>query len=261
MIRKINYLKNINFLNNIPIYEYDISKANINILFYKNIISEKEYNRLYNADRMERQKTIGIMELKDRSIYTTLSEGILEMRKLFLEENNICDDDILACKNDAVFLIDKIPQKTKFYNIEFVLKNTYTSYYKANNMEFYYYHDNINNIEKLDIKGIKDDKLKYHENYMCDFIKALFDMIDYNINDAVLMTRSFYNQFMSNNLDIGYYRNFDSESLFRLNVYNNIYDTESASINDLIYINKDCNLNLIRDLWQIVTYIQLNKRR
>ena len=55
-----------NYLNPIPylfsdIREYDISKANINILFAKGIIDEDKYKYLYNLPRMDRQYTIGNM--------------------------------------------------------------------------------------------------------------------------------------------------------------------------------------------------------
>lgn len=257
MIYKTNYLKPVNFIINSRIYEYDITKANINILYYYDIIQENEYNKLYNMSRIDRQKAIGIKILQDRNIHNIIHNGIIEMRKNFLESNNISDDQILSCKNDAIFLMNTKPNITKFGNIEFVLKNTYTSFLKTSMLELYYLNDM--NMEKLDVKGISDQKLLLHENYMIDFIKALFDMIDYSKEDALIMLRSFYNQFMNNQLDIGYYRNFDPDSLYKINIMGNIYDTEIINPQDIIYVNKDCNINFIRDLWQIISFINFNK--
>lgn len=257
-MNKVNYTKNIPYVLNNHIYEYDISKANINILYYYGEIDEKEYSRLCTVDRMVRQKEIGIMELNDRWIYDVIKNGVLEMRKNLIIQNNILDDNILSCKNDAIFIIGQQPQITKFENIEFKLKNVYTSFFNLNRLEFYYFRDQINNKEKLDVKGISDKKLKLHEPFMLDFFKAVFETIDYDIQEAIMMIRSFYNQLITNNLELGYYRNFDSESLFRIILDGSIYDLEDTNPNNIPYINKDCNLNILRELWGILSGIILN---
>ena len=256
MINKTNYLKDINYLINRQIYEYDISKANINILLRANSITQDEYDKLLNSSREVRQKAIGIKILKDSNIYNIINQGIKEMRTIFMTENNIYEDQILSAKNDALFIIDKKPMITKFDNIEFVLKNKYTSFFLANNLEFYYFIDRINNVEKLHVKGMSDEALNKHNDYMVDFLKILFESIQMDINESVLLLRSFYNQYINNLLDIGYYRNFDSISSYSINLNNSIFNVDV--INDLQYINKNCNLNLLRDLWQIVTHINLN---
>lgn len=257
MIDKTNYTKDIKFLINTPIYEYDISKANINLLLQANAISNEKYNKLFNASREERQKAVGIMQLRDNNIYNIINAGVKNMRNKLMEVNNIPLENILSAKNDALFIINQKPKITKFDNIEFVLKNTYTSFFKVDSLELYYFCDNINKIEKLDVKGISDKSLEYHKDYMLDFLKALFETLQTNINDAILMFRCFYNDYVNNNLDMGYYRNFDSNSLFSLNVYNNIYNSISPP-NSIEYINKDYNLNFLRDIWQIISHIELN---
>lgn len=259
MIEKTNFTKNISFLINRNIYEYDISKANINILLHANVIDGQTYTRLYNASREERQKEVGIMILKDSNIYKIINTNIKNMRNKLMEVNDIYDDDILSAKNDALFIIDKKPRITKFDNIEFVLKNVYTSFFRIDSLEMYYFCDTANGIEKLDIKGISDNALKSHTNYLLDFLKALFETIQINIDDAVIMLRRFYTDYVNGNLDIGYYRNFDSSSMYTLNVYNNIYNSISPP-NSIEYINKDYNLNILRDIWQIVSHISLNKK-
>ena len=95
---------------------------------------------------------------------------------------------------------------------------------------------------------------------MIDFCKALFNTVDSNINDAVLMIRNFYREYMNNNLDIGYYRSFDPDSLFKINVMGNIYDVENITSKEMMYINKDCNINFIRSLWRIITFIQFRNK-
>ena len=61
---------------------------------------------------------------------------------------------ILSIKNDAVFIINKKLINIEFGLIKFVEKNIYTSFYKINGIEYYYYYSNFTKEEYLDIKGI-----------------------------------------------------------------------------------------------------------
>lgn len=255
ILEKTTFIKDIDYLVNIPIYEYDISKANINILYKYNMLDDYNYNRLMNAPRNVRQKEIGIMILKNSKIYSIINNGIKEMRSKFMEMNNLTDEDILSVKNDALFVIDKVPLVTKFDNIEFRLRNTYSSFCKANGLELYYAVDRSNSKDFLDVKGISDSKLINHENYIIDFIKTLFYEIQTDINTAILMIRHFYRQYIDFELDINYYRCFDSISMFKVIIGDKYYDVDMA--NDYSCLDISCNLNLIRDLWQVVTHIQL----
>ena len=131
---KVNYTADISYLTNVFIYEYDISKANINILYTKNVISKEIYDYLYNAERMTRQVYVGKL-CKDVSISNILKAGIIEAKKMLFEANNIQDRDILSIKNDAVFIINKKLANTEFGLIKFMKKNVYTSFYKINGIE------------------------------------------------------------------------------------------------------------------------------
>ena len=103
---------------------------------------------------------------KDKNVAQILNDGLAEYRQKFLETNQIPIQNLLSVKNDAMFLIDFVPQFTKFDNIEFVRKNIYTSFYHLGNLEIYYYLDSINDKEVIDIKGIDDKKLYLHEDYI-----------------------------------------------------------------------------------------------
>ena len=251
ILERTTFTKDINYLINTTISEYDISKANINILYREGVLNDYDYNRLLKADRNDRQKEIGIMILKNSNIYNIINNGIKEMRITFMNANDLTDDNILSVKNDALFVI---PSITKFDNIEFKLKNVYSSFYKANNLELYYYLDKHTDKDLLDIKGISDNNIKKHDKYFLNFLKSLFYTIEVDINDAVTMLRSFYDMYMSFRLDINYYRSFDAISMFKVLIGNKYYDVDM--VDNYSYLDINCNLNLIRDLWQIITHIQ-----
>ena len=55
LYKAISYTTDIQCLKDCNIYEYDIAKANISVLFDRGLISSFYYNYLYNQDRMVRQ--------------------------------------------------------------------------------------------------------------------------------------------------------------------------------------------------------------
>ena len=118
-----NFTANISYLVNTYIYELDIQKSNINVLFLKGIIDQETYDKLYDAPRMVRQCYIGNLQ-KDIRVVKALQEGVKEARKALIETNAIQPHEVLSIKNDAVFLIGRLPQTTEFGMIKFIAKNT-----------------------------------------------------------------------------------------------------------------------------------------
>lgn len=256
LYKKINYSSDISYIISRYIREYDISKANINILYSLNLINQDEYNYLYSANRMERQIRIGLLQQQYPEISKALKQGIIDAKEKFFTCNNIQDNEVLCIKNDAVYLIDKIAQDNTFGLVEFKNKNTYTSYYKIpyNNIELYYYLDVVNNVEKLDIKGINKESALLHENYFIEFLKVLFCSSETEpIEDTISLLVTFYNNYLNLNLDINYYREFNSQSLIRLKKMSQLYTFKANFLNDKDkkYIDISYNLNILRYLHQI----------
>ena len=259
----INYRSDAPYVISRYVREYDISKANINILYSLGLISKETYDYLYSADRMVRQIQIGLLQRDDRNIAIALKAGIIEAKKQFFISNNIQDNEVLAIKNDAIFLIDKIAINTKFGNVEFKNKNTYTSFYKlCNNIELYYHIDIINNVEKLDIKGIKPEQSQLHDLYFLEFLKVLFCSAETeSIESTIDLLTTFYKEYIELKLDVEYYREFNSESLIKLKRMSSLYMYKADFIDPK---HKDCldisfNLNILRGLHQIYSGILFSR--
>lgn len=207
-----------NYLISRFIREYDMKKSNISILFDKNIIDYETYIKLYNAPRDFRQVYIGKMILANPEIQKILTEGVTEYKEKLFKANNIQDHEVLSIKNDAIFIIDRPLQITNFGNIEFVNKNIYTSFYlvgKKNAKELYYFYDGVNNIEKLDVKGINDSLLFLHEDYMIEFLKTLFCTAETEtLSDCIELLTAFQNSYKRLELDVEYYRRFDADCMY-----------------------------------------------
>ena len=259
--RMKNYLAPIQYLVSHFIYEYDISKANLNILYSKGVISKKDYDLIMTFPRAERQIYFGYLQ-KDKEKAKILNEGLSEFRKAFIETNNITSGELLSVKNDALFLIDTVPQVTKFGNVEFKLKNTYTSFFKLNRLEVYYSLNPITEEEIFDVKGIDDKLLHLHQDYMIEFLCTVFEKLQTGlIKDILDFINEFMNKYIRKELPIQYYREFNADSLYRISMPGGKqYLFETIGNDNFQYLNISTNLNIIRDLYGIVSNIYFNTK-
>lgn len=231
LYKEKSYTIGLPYIFNQYIREYDISKANINILFAKGVIDQELYMRLYNADRMHRQVYIGKMIKNNERIQEVLNEGIIEYKQRFFEANGITDNNIVSIKNDAVFVLNAVPCILNFDNISFVHKNTYTSFMKLNELEVYYGCDM--NYEVIDVKGIKDTDLElYHIDFL-DIIINFFRYIQKNGPEVTLRyITSVINSYLNLELPINTYRRFRSSNDYIFNTHISSYGTHYLEDNN-----------------------------
>lgn len=257
-----NYNSSYNIILNSFIREYDISKANINVLFERGVIDKSTYDNLYNSDKFIREKTIGLMIRKDNQIYKEIQAGIMDAKYKLIQSNNIDLEDIVSIKNDAVFVMNNKLQNTKFGLVDFKLKNTYTLFLKIPKYEFYYYYNTYTKEEKLDIKGINDSKLEIHKNYFMDFLLALFNTLQLSgIVEGVNMIQYFSELYINRKLNIGYYRTFDSNSKFDI-IEDGNYTWSVTSISNperIIDIDIRYNYEIIRDIYGVLISLYFKK--
>lgn len=211
LYEKHNYTnKIIEYLVSREIVEYDIQEAGFNIVKRYKLLSEYKINQLEQLSKKERHISLGYIQRYDTDFRDQLNNKFVEVRKLFFEANNINPDDVLSIKKDAIFMLKRC-HCTEFDNILFREKNIYTSYYYLNKKEMY-----VNN-NTLDIKGISDEKLKLHENYMIDLLFKLFKMVELSSKRQLINNLKEVSYFYKNKkLHIGYYRELNSDSLYRL---------------------------------------------
>lgn len=260
-----SYLINIPYIIASDIYEYDIRKANINVLRAMNIIDQDYYNKLNNMSRMERQVEIGYMIRSDKTLYETLSNGIMNYRRALFDANNISDDRIVSIKNDAIFILGKL-STTRFSNqyntVEFVEKNHYTSYYKLLNLEFYFLSDIVSGRLVIDVKGL-GDKIELHRNFI-GWIAEIISLVETGeLEDALADIQSFYIEYVNRFLDISFYRELNAESKYAVNTMGSTFlmmalentQTNKNSL-DISY-----NLQIIRTLYGYVSQLFLSRRK
>ena len=256
LYKEKNYTIALPYIFNQYIREYDISKANINILFAKGVINQDLYTMLYNSDRMYRQVYIGKMIKNNEIIQEVLNEGVIEYKQKFFEANGITDNNIVSIKNDAVFVLNKAPTILNFDNVTFVHKNTYTSFMKLHHLEIYYGCDM--NSEVIDVKGIKDNDL---EMYHTDFLFIIIDFfrnIQKNGPEVTLRyITSIINSYVNLELPINTYRRFRSSNDYIINSHissYSIYQLED-SLNNKKYLDISYNFQLLRTMHMYISQL------
>lgn len=261
LYNKMNYKAAVNYVINEYIREYDINKANISVLRDRGILSEDEYQYFLRCDRSERQIKIGLMIKNDPSIYGVIKQGIIDAKRKLFIENNISDSEVLQIRNDAVFLLNREPTRTDFGLVKFSLRNVYTSFYKITNLEFFYFLDQVTGTEKLSVTGINDEQYArvvypLHKDYFIDFLLTLFETAQNSgINDVIDILTAFYNKYINRELDIGYYREFNPNSEFKIANFsvalNDSYRIPNLSQQQLKYVDIETNRKILQDLFMI----------
>ena len=211
LYKKHSYLnKDVEYIIANEIIEYDIQSAGFNIMKKYKLLDDDKIRYLETLGKKQRQIQIGMYQRQDRTLVKKFNEKFMEVRKWFFENNNIEDDHILSVKKDAI-ITTKRCFELEFDNILFAEKNIYTSYYYLNNYEFYY------NKDTIDVKGIGDDLLELHKEYMLDFLYNFFKMNEIADRKKVIeLIKDFAYYYKNKELNIGYYRELNTQSLFKI---------------------------------------------
>ena len=237
-----------------PIYEYDIKKANISILLNEGCITKDQYDYLYRAPNEERKVTIGLMQKDNPELSNILKEGFEKARYKLVSHNNIQDNEIISIRKDAMFITRPL-RYTNFGYINFIQKSIYSMMIKVNKLEFYF------NLREdgydLDVKGIKDEKLDKHQPFYLSALCEIFSEIQLKKYDsAVHYILDFIRQYNSFKLPIGFYREFNQSSLYRINTFNSIFYIDDISENDdLLSIDISANQKFNRELYKVLSMI------
>lgn len=253
-----NYLTEQRYILSSIITEYDISKANINILYYKGGINKDEYNYANSLCRQDRQIYIGLKQ-KNHRIAQLLKEGFAEFRKAFILSNGFSEADIVSIKKDAIFVLNKKASITQFDNIHFIEKNVYNSYMNINRLEIYYGSNPVNDIETIDIKGISDENLKLHEDYMVALICTVLDCIQCGtIKEVYDVLMKIQKMYIDKKLPIGFYREFNPDSMYRISMRGTQYLMPEVMDNEKQFLNIACNYNIIQEIFKLISVIYFN---
>lgn len=176
------------------------------------LLDNSTIEKLSKLKKDRRKIEMGKIERDNQKYRDAKKEAFKMARKMFFEANELEISDIISIKKDAIITIKKCKNQMFGDNILFRPKNYYTSYIQlGNRLEFYY------SPTQLDIKGIGDDKLEYHKDYMIKFINLYFHKMETEDDTTVIeFMRRFISKYKRRELEVGYYRQFNHESNYIL---------------------------------------------
>lgn len=233
---------NIFYLFNKEIIEYDMKRAGLNLIKEFKLMDKNIIHRLEKLEKGACDRRIGIMQRDDNKFAKSLSQAFQTARKLFFELNQIEYTDVLSIKKDAIFMLKECPYEHIGSHIYFREKNQYSSYIHLGKLELYY------NPYTLDVKGISDDRLLFHEDYMIKFLKQFFQKMETtDIPTTISFLRRFIDKYKKRELEIGYYREFNNKSKYHT-IYGDILDdwNQEADYIDILYNYSEVLMKVIK---------------
>lgn len=263
---KDNYRSGAHFLIDGLIREFDITKANISVLRDANVLSESQYQYFLVCPKIEREIAIGKMEGRNPEISKMKKQGITQARKAFMELNQIQDSEVLAIRNDSIAIVGNRPIQILQVTDRVVFREDgrFTSYYHLGNLDCFYYANIIENVERLSIKGMNDDAVHLHSEFMLDLLNELFYRAQFEgVKSAIPILNSIYMSYIKKELPVGYYRELNANSMFKLNrnmsMISDIY-MDMASEHEKQIIDPSVNEKILRELNRIFASVYFGTR-
>lgn len=259
LAKKTVYLnKEIVYLKNVPIVEYDIKSAGFSVVRYKELLGQDMIDELERMPKEERNIKIGLFQRQFPELSSIILETLSEVRQEFVIANEVTEDDILSIKKDAIFLIKKTPKITKFREyFEFRKKSSFTSYVMLNNIEFYY--SSITG--ELIWKGLSDDSriqkkrkpLNIENDVVLKDIRQILKQSEKLSQEALFSAlKTYRNRYLEKKLPIGSYRNLNTGA-FDVRMGNRLLEVDDVDESMLEYLDISQNyINYILPLIQAV---------
>ena len=156
--------KNLSYIKNVSIVEYDIKSAGFSVIKEKKLLPEKVITKLEGMKKEDRNILIGKYQKSIPTLSKDIVETLSEVRQAFVLHNHIKPEEILSIKKDAIFLINKKPKYLKFgENFVFRPKDSFTSYVYLNDLEVFYSSIDKNLVVK-NFKSMRNAVTEYGES-------------------------------------------------------------------------------------------------
>lgn len=223
--------KDIEYLKNVNITEYDLASGGLSVIKEYELLPKDKIAKLDAMDKQTKNITIGKLQIKLKNLSKNMVIGFGLARQLFVDTNQIPDDNILAIKKDALFLINcEGIDGNLTDNLTFRPKNTYSSYMYINRKEFYF----SSSTREMDIKGFSEDVKSAQKDYLfADFARFMLISEKGNYDQLISQLTEYQIKYLDKKLPLETYRNIDTGLFtYTLNGFDSEFVDESF-IDDL----------------------------
>lgn len=201
--------RNYPFIHDAEVIEWDIKSANTSVMEYYQLAEDSLIKRLSKLSKIEREVAVGKLQQKKPEFAKQLEKAFNDIIEEFMRANNLDDDDIVSIKRDAVFVKNHVIKNHTFGPVKFIPKNSYKHVVLLPKYEVYV------SDSTTDVKGIADEVINLHQCGMILFLRSTV----YTAHDFYELQR-FFHQFVEaykkKELDFDMYREFNSDSKFRV---------------------------------------------
>ena len=254
LAKQINYICPDRFVSG-RITEYDISQANINVLYKYQVIDTKYYNYLKSCPKIQREIIVGNLIKEDKDKYKIIQKGIKDAKCQLFEANDIKEYEVVRIANDAVYVNRFNGLKyTVFDGINFNIKSISTCFLKLYNILFFInLEDNIN----VDIKGLGED-YSIHQPMISIIVNIINELQCIGIKSAMKSLSDFIDDYQNRKLSVEYYREMNDTAGYRV-IGGEFYISNLNNILPEIDINY--NLYILRELASVLYEIYTSTYR
>lgn len=190
---------NLQYLFHGNIMEYDMVAASLSVSKRFQLLDDATIEQLKLLPKEQRTKRVGLLQKDDKVYSEKLLQGIINIRKTFLENNGLDESNVLSLHSDAVLFNSKKKITNVADGVEFKQKGQWTSYIRYRNIEMFYM-DNY-----ITYKGVNKTMLQEHTMGINLYLKKVFQMLE-DYDDGIFSYLSnFQTQYLQDKLPEYYY--------------------------------------------------------
>lgn len=196
------------------IVEWDMEKASLSVCEKFGLLSKDEIARMKALPKLEREKQMGLHQRGNKEFSDHLLSGIREVRRKFLEVNELDESNILSLHNDAIIFNSRKRIISEIEGINFHHDNTWDAYIRYDRLEIFYKHDELGN-GILEFKNVGKDKSQEHTFGLNKYLIKVIGFIEAYDKNVIKYMNKFQQQYIQDKLPEYYYSAFGKVGNFK----------------------------------------------
>ena len=193
---------NIQYMFHQHICEYDMVSASLSISKRFQLLDNDLIEQLSLMRKEDRVVRIGLIQKEDKGFSERLLSGIRDIRKKFIIQNNLTENDIIALHSDAVFMRTTKKVISDIEGVKFAKKGEWSSFMRFKNIDMYYGNDYIK------YQNVNKDLLMEQTLGMNLHLKKVFQMIEDYDDEIFTYLSKFQKMYLQDKLPPQYYTAF-----------------------------------------------------
>jgi len=198
--------ESIQFTFHSHVQEYDMQAASVSVCELFGLLPKEVITELKLMPKEKRTVKMGLFQREDKQFSENLLAGIREVRKKFIETNNLSTDEILSLHSDACIINTNKRITSNIDGVTFRKKHEWNAYIRYNSIEMFYKNDIKNNY--IDYKNIPEQLIGEQVMGFDIYLKKVFEYIENYDENVLKYISKFQKKYLQNQLPEPYYHSF-----------------------------------------------------